>query len=144
MKLKNETTEQIVNEQTGEVVKVTTSKTYTIKSSTEEFYMTFISSCASLFKLKSPTDLKLTIKLCMLAEYNTGKVYLATEVRQEICKELGIVTQQLTNSLKSLKDKEIIEGGKGVFTLNPLIFWKGTSNERSKIMKDLKISISIK
>lgn len=144
MKLKNETTEQIVNEQTGEVVKVTTSKTYTIKSSTEEFYMTFISSCASLFKLKSPTDLKLTIKLCMIAEYNTGKVYLATEVRQEICKELGIVTQQLTNSLKSLKDKEIIEGGKGVFTLNPLIFWKGTTNERSKIMKDLKVSISIK
>ena len=143
MKLKNETVQEIIDPTTGEVVLVTTSKTFSIKTSSEEFYMTFIKACSGLFELKSTTDLKLIIKMCCIAEFNTGKVYLPAETRKQICTELNVVNQQLSNSLKSLKEKNLIQGSKGLFYLNPSVFWKGTMETRNTFLREMKITVEL-
>lgn len=144
MKLKHETVQEVLDPSTGEIIPVTTSKTFSVKVNSEEFYMTFIKSCGSLFELKSNVDFRLIIKMCMLAEFNTGKVYFPAEVRREVCKELGIVNQQLSNSLKSLKDKTLITGSRGLFYINPKIFWKGNMETRNTTIKSgMKITFEI-
>lgn len=143
MKLKNETTKEVIDPNTGELVSVTSQKTFTIKTTTESFYMTFINHSKHLFKLNSATDIKLIIKLCELAEYNTGRVILPSPLRKEVCEELEISSQQFSNAVSNLKKKKIIKGTKGLYNINPLIFWKGTTDMRSQILKNIEITFKI-
>lgn len=144
MKLKHETIEQRVDTSTGEVVNVTTQKTFTIKTTTDTFYMTFIKHTKSIFKLKSAVDIKLIIKLCELAEYNTGRVILPSPLRKDVCVDLEITTQQFSNAISSLKKKKLITGAQGLYNINPLIFWKGTTDNRVNLLKEIEVSYKIK
>jgi len=140
MKLKN--TEEVVNVDTGEVQTIT--KTYNIKTSTEEFFMTFINSMSGLFNIHNGTDRKVLDQLCKRVEFNSNIVYLTTSRRREIEGKLNITKQTLSNSLASLKKLKIISGNSGEYELNPFIFWKGTTDERSKLIKNGGLELKIK
>lgn len=129
--LVNETT--VVDQSTGEVV--TTSKKFAVKQSVEEFYMTFINFIKPFYELTSGTDIKLLTWMCTQAEYNTGRVLITPDVRREIIELLGVTGQQVSNSISSLKKKNLLIGNRGTYYLNPEIYWKGSMDARKGLIE---------
>lgn len=139
--LKNQV--ESVNTETGEITVV--EKTFGVKiEKQEEFYMTFIQNMAGFFKLRSVVDIKLIVKLCQMAEFNTGKVTLAASTRLDLCNELCISNQQITNAIKSLKQKDLLQGDKGVYMINAMVFWKGDNQTREKLVKSHGLEITMR
>lgn len=125
--LRNETTS--VDRETGEII--TTSKTFSVKATQDEFYMSYINNMVGFFNLKSAVDIKLITKMCMIAEYNTGRVLITPDVRSEIKQLLNISSQQMTNSIANLKKIGLLKGQRGTYQLNPMVFWKGSNDTRN-------------
>lgn len=125
-----------VDPETGEEVKLETSKVYSERVKEDSFYMTFIDFIAPLYKLSSDSARKLLTWMCEHAEYNTGKISLATGDRLEIASTFNISNNTITNSLAALKKLGLISGSKGRFEINPQIFWKGDLLMRKKLLKD--------
>jgi hypothetical protein len=121
---------EVLDPQTGEIVKYESSKTYKEKINSENFYMVFLDYMAPLLKIKSHITRHVLDKLCQLAEFNSGKVSLSTGNRKEICDQLEINSQQFSKALKQLKELNLIDGESGMFTINPYIFWKGDQSIR--------------
>ena len=142
-KLLNEIQKQYLNVETGEIEILTTSKTFSIPTTSENFYMTFIENMSGFFNLKSAIEIKLIIKFCCIAEYNTGKVLITSFERRKICEELNITNQQFSNNVSSLKVKNLITGERGTYTVNPMMFWKGTTKERLNQIKEKNLTLTI-
>lgn len=132
-----------VNEDTGEVIQQEESKVIAVKVSEEAFFQTYIKGLSSFYKLTSAIDLKLIVKFCEIAEFNTGIVKLIPADRKDICEELGITTPSLSRSMKSLKDKGLIKETGGRIVINPVIYWKGDKKERAKLLKEGRMSVTI-
>lgn len=145
-KLIHSTETQMVNTETGEMITIETSKTFSKKTETDKFYMTFIDFAAPLFNLKSDTAKSVLCWMCNKVEYNTGKVHLTTNTRRELCAELEISSNTLTNTLKKLKDLNLISGEKGDFIINPQILWKGDLQTRDSMLKleEIKVTFDLK
>lgn len=136
---------EIVDVTTGESVKVDSQKTFTEKINPERFYMTFLDYIAPLYKLRSEVARRILDWMCEHAGFNTGIVVLSASERKQMCEDLDINNNQITNNLRKLKELELISGSNGTFTLNPAIFWKGDAKTRSQVLegKSLKISYEI-
>jgi hypothetical protein len=144
-RLINEKTIDVVDQNTGEVITCTTSKSYSIKTDTDEFYMSFIEFMQPFFDLQSTTDKNLIAKLCTRAEYNTGKVRITAQDRIDLTKELEVDKSTLSRSIKKLVEKQLISGERGIYFINPLIFWKGDTKTRSELLKKgLSITMEFK
>ena len=134
----------VVDPETGEVTSTTSKKTHRITlDKNDHFYMCFFETMAPYYGLKYADDLKLISKFCELAEWNTGKVSVSTSTRESICKELNINTSNLSRSIKRLRDSNLISGEKGIFTINPSIFWKGDKKSREDLLKSGGLSVNI-
>lgn len=123
---------------------VTTSKSYHIQTDSDAFFMTFLENLSGLFQIKNATDFKVITKLNTLAEFNTGRVILTKEMRIDMLEELKLDNQVLSNSIKRLKSAELLAGDRGVYEINPLVFWKGTTEDRKKLLREKGIEIKIK
>ena len=140
MKLKSE--QIVTNTSTGEVT--TIQRIFNTKvESTEEFYLTFVQVMATLMKVKSMNDIKVLTHLCVMMKYDENRVDLSVQTRKEMCDILGMHTNHVSNSLKSLKDLEIITGEKGTYFVNPVFFWKGTKATRDKLIKEKGLELRI-
>jgi len=141
MKLKHVT--ENIDRTTGEVI--TTSKTFTVAAkNTEEFFFTFLSGLNAICHLSRPSDIKILALLCSKAEYNTGIVRLTTSDRKEIISKLNSTTQSFSNSMTRLRKEGLIVGDHGNYEINPHYFWKGTTDERNKLLRDKKMDILLK
>lgn len=138
-KLKHEQTH--TDTETGEVI--TTSKTFNIKVNQDEFYMVYIENMAGFFNLKSVVEMKVLTKFCMMADFNTGRVLLPSGLRLDLLKFLDISSQQLTNAIRHLKENELLEGDKGTYYINPVIFWKGSNDVRNTLLKTGKLTLNV-
>lgn len=138
---------EFVNCETGEVLQYESTKTYKEKVDSEKFYMVFFDHFHPFQSLKrSAVNNNLLCELCKLAEFNTGIVHMTPKVRLDICNLLGISKSQLCNSLKALKDDNLISANKGDYKLNPQIFWKGDQKIRKEELlknKELKITYEL-
>lgn len=132
----NQTTTVVnqINPETGEQEQIATKKTWSSSFKKDKFYMTFIEFVSPWYELKSDTAKNLLAKMCELAEYNTGVVRLTTAVRKEVCNDLHISPNTLTNNLSLLKSKKLIQGDKGDYIINAQIFWKGDAESREKLL----------
>lgn len=137
-KLKHETTTRGSN---GEAV--TTQKTYAIKADSESFFMVFLDNMSGLLKIKNATDHRVILVLNSLAEFNTGRVLLTPEIRKKVVGELILDDQTFSNSLKRLKEAGLLDGGRGIYTINPLVFWRGTSDDRKKLLREKGMEIRL-
>lgn len=135
MKLKHQTETTFINKETGESFIQTTEKKFSIKTTSEGFYMTFLSAIQNLVGL-SGTELRVLSKLCAISEYNTGIVYLPPDRRVTILEEMSLKKQTFSNALVSLRKKDFITGSGGVFKINPEYHWKGETSVRDKILKN--------
>lgn len=136
------TQKEIVDVNTGELVSYESTKVFTKKIQSEKFYFVFIDHIAPYYNLKSDTAKDILSWMCCNAEWNTGKVALTTNTRKELCKDLSISANTLTNNLKKLKDLKLISGEKGDFKINPQIFWKGDLKERRNLLQIDEIKLT--
>lgn len=132
-------------EHSTETTSIETGETFLVKKSisiqaktTDDFFMIFIKSLSGFFKIKSAVDIKVLIKFCQIADFNTGQILLPTGTRKDICSELDIQNQHLSNSIARLKTMGLVTGEQGKFELNPLLSWKGEMKEREKLLKKKK------
>lgn len=143
MRLKHSTTTDEVDNQTGEIVTITTSKTFSTKVTTDSFYMTFFSFIKELAGLKSIVDIKVLSCLCEMADYNTGTVQLTADRKDYICKRMDLKYQTVANSLTSLKKRNFISGKRGAYNINPEYFWYGTTDARKDLMVNDNLNFTI-
>lgn len=142
LKIKNSLVRKIIDPETGEETTIEDSKIFSEKIKEDSFYMTFIKYAYPLMSLKSESAQNLLIWLCNHAEYNTGRISISAGDRMQILKDCNIRNNNtITNNLKTLKDKGLIEGGHGIFFINPAVFWKGDLDTRRKILQNSKLNI---
>lgn len=135
--------EENIDTRTGEVK--TVRKTFSVRSkNTEDFYLTFLSGLNAICDLSRPSDIKILTVLCAMAEYNTGKVKLTSHDRKKIIKKLSISAQAFSNSINRLKEASLLEGERGEYKVNPQHFWKGTTDERHRLLKQRSADILLK
>jgi len=136
--------EETIDKNTGEVSVI--KKTFSVKTNnTEEFYITFLSGINALCGLSRNSDIKVLAMLCSIAEYNTGRVKVTSKTRKDIMDKLSMKSSQaFSNSINRLKKGSLINGERGEYEINPEYFWKGTTDERNKLLKEKKIDLLIK
>lgn len=127
--------EESVNEDTGEVLTTKKTVTFTSKSS-DEFFMIFVKFIGGFFDLTSVLDMKLLVKFCQIADFNTGVVLLPSGLRKQIMEELDVKNSHLSNSIHRLKDANLITGSQGKYELNPIVVWKGDIKTRDQLIRD--------
>jgi len=138
-------TTQHVDPATGEIMMTETKKLHKVVTKSEDrFFQVYYETLASVYQLKYADDLKLLIKLAELAEWNTGRVLLPATVREDVCTSLQIHTTNLSKSIKRLKEKDLIQGERGDFIINPSIFWKGEKSVREQALKQDGLYFTIK
>lgn len=135
---------EVLDKETGEIYTVETSKTWSSKvHDTESFYMVFVNWISLEYQIKSDVAKSILTWMLTNAEYNTGKVRLTTVDREEVCKLYNITNNALSIYLNKLKKLNLIQGSKGIFNINPEIFWKGELSVRNKLLKDGNITFTI-
>lgn len=135
-------TKRIVNTDTGEIVEE--SKTFTVKTQTDDFYFTFIDAIGYLIGVKNGTELNILSLLCINAEFDKGICMLPSIRRKEFCEMLEITPNSFGVYLSRLSKKGLIKNNSGSIEINPICFWKGSIKERNKLLRDNKLEISIK
>lgn len=133
---------EVLDQETGELITLETSKEYSQQITSDKFYMTFIDFVAPWYQLKGDSTKHILVKFCELAEYNTGKINISTTLRETICDALQIAQSSFTRSIKQLKDLKLISGDRGEYLLNPAIHWKGDLKTRKELMKNSAIKIT--
>lgn len=134
----------IIDKDTGEVIKMDQTKTFTASVKVDKFYMTFIDYISPFFKLKTQSAKDVLIWMCQNAEFNTGKIIFAPAIRKKMCEDLGITTNTISNSLKKLAELNLIDGEQGVYRINPQIFWRGDLKTREELLKVKNIQVTFK
>ena len=142
--VKSKKVQKSLNQQTGELLEVTTENSYFLKTKAQiPFFFVFPDSIDNIFSIKSSIDLKVILKFCCMAQYNTNTVLLPTKTRKELCSFLHITPQQLSNSIANLKGKNLVTGEKGTYLINPNIFWKGSTHQRDKLLKNDPLTFNV-
>lgn len=132
-----------IDKNTGEVSLVT--KTFAVKIPHEEnFFFIFPEGTDYIYTIKGVVDIRVLFLLCSHVEFNSGKIYITSSLRNTFQDSLGISKQSFSNSITRLKKDGILHGSKGVYEINPRMFWKGTTDTRNKLLKDNKLEIHIK
>ena len=142
-RIHNETT-TTERDENGRTINTTNSKSFIVKKEQDSFYMTYFENLSGFYKLTSATDIKLLSILCSNAEYNTGIIDLSTKLRNEICDTLNLISTQISRSLKSLEEKDLIVRDKDRIEINPACFWKGTNESRNKLLREGGLELKIK
>lgn len=135
--------EEHINQETGEVTTLRKTVSISTKNS-DEFFMVFVKFISGLFELKSANDIKILIKFCQIAEFNTGAVLIPPGRRKEILDELDIQTSHFSNSLNRLKKANLITGEQGNYKLNPIVTWKGDIKTRDSVIKTKGLDFNVK
>jgi DNA-binding transcriptional ArsR family regulator len=131
------------NKTTGEIEELEASKWVTIRiGKDEKFWMTFCRYTAPLYQLTHVDDIKIIVKFCELAEYDSGVVHLTPSRRKEMVAELGMQQSNVSKSLKRLKEKSLITGEDGEYKITPTLFWKGERSKRVELLRDKGLQVT--
>ena len=143
IKLMNEETITDTDRITGEVMERVVRKRYSIPVKTDEFFMTFIEFMGPFFEIRYADDFKVLAKMCCWAQMNTAEVDLTAMKRRKMMDELVMTKEQISRSLRRLKDLELISGDSGSYAISHEIFWKGGTDERAALGKRKIIEKSV-
>ena len=134
---------QYVDMQTGEV-REATKIVDVVKNEAEPFFLTYSREILALYgKSIFNATTKVLWKLLEITEYNTGKVYVTAERRNNIMNVCGISRASYDRAIKELVDAEIMQKEGSTYTIRCDMFWKGDRDERRKLLNaKLKVSFS--
>lgn len=129
---------QYIDKETGELITSTTEKTYSYKlKDNDEFTMTYYKYILkAMSNIKSEKTFILFFHIMDLANYNTGEIVISSPIRKKICKEMEIKNSNFTKYINELKQHKVIAGSRGLYLINPEIFWKGDRNVRNQAVKN--------
>ena len=129
---------QYLDKETGELITSTTEKTYSYKlKDNDEFTMTYNNYILkAMSNIKSEKTFILFFHIMDLANYNTGEIVISSPIRKKICKEMEIKNSNFTKYINELKQHKVIAGSRGLYLINPEIFWKGDRNVRNQAVKN--------
>lgn len=129
---------QYLDKETGELITSTTEKTYSYKlKDNDEFTMTYYKYILkAMSNIKSEKTFILFFHIMDLANYNTGEIVISSPIRKKICKEMEIKNSNFTKYINELKQHKVIAGSRGLYLINPEIFWKGDRNVRNQAVKN--------
>lgn len=136
-RIKERVENNFIDFETGEVMETSIDiKTHKVVVDSRET-MAFISSVIlGLFDDLDGTELKLITYCAVNAEYNSNTVNLTKPMCTIISNKLQVGYQTIKNTISKLKKKKIlIPLGSGTYRVNPKYTWKGTTDERKKMMK---------
>lgn len=135
---------EFVDKETGEVLQYESKKVCKKKVNSENFYMVFFDYFKNFNSLRrSAVNNNVLNELCKRAEFNTGIVNMSQKIRDAICTEFGISKTQLSNSLKALREDDLISLDRGEYKVNPQIFWKGDQRIRKEeLLKNKKLQVT--
>lgn len=143
MKYQSVSTTEIIDKTTGEVLSIETNKKFVKKiENKEDFYISYIDFMSTFYKIKGDNPKNLLIWLCCHAEFNTGVIDLPAAKRKQLCEELNMHSNTLSNCLNKLKELNLIKGSGGQFQLNPQVFWRGESSVREEMLKGASFEVS--
>jgi hypothetical protein len=110
----------------------------------EPFFLTYSKQIMALYgKSIFNATTKVLWKLLEIAEYNTGKVYVTTERRNNIMSVCGISRASYDRAVRDLVEAEIMEKEGNTYTIRHDMFWKGDRDERKKLLNaKLKVTFS--
>lgn len=118
----------------------TVEKHFSVKATVEQFVMIFPEQFAKIYEIGSSMDIKIFLILASKCGYNTNKMSLTAVERKEIINSLAIVQKTFTNSISRLKAAGLITGSYGSYEINPYVAWKGTTDARRKLIKEIKLN----
>ena len=122
----------------------TVQKEFTVKSSSsEEFFITFLSGLNSITDLVRPSDVKVLALLCTKANPVNGIVELSVNARSTMTKSLDMTQQSFSNALLRLRQANLLEGERGDFEVHPQNFWRGSLEDRQVLLKDMSAELAL-
>ena len=115
-----------------------------VKNEVEPFFLTYSREILALYgKSIFNATTKVLWKLLEIAEYNTGKVYVTTERRNNIMSVCGISRASYDRAVRELVEADIMAKEGNTYTIRENMFWKGDRDERKKLLNArLKVSFS--
>lgn len=137
------TTVEHRDQETGEIFAIETEKTFNVKVKGDHFFQTYVGLLAPFYGLEHLSDTKLIVKLCELADFNTGGVSISSARRATICEELKINSSNFSKYMARLKKKELISGDKGEYIINPTLYWKGEAKVREQFRNEQPFRITV-
>lgn len=126
---------QVVDKETGEIIEQGVEKHFVSEVKTENFFMVFIENIAPFLGLKQAADMRLIACMCCIADYNTGIVHMTRKAKRDLCEKANISISNISRNLNRLMEVGLITEDDGDFTINPSVFWKGTTKTRTEFLQ---------
>lgn len=92
-----------------------------------------------LDKLSSVTDVRILMLLASYVNYNEYCITVDSELRKQMIETLKITTQNFSNCIKRLSETDLLKKKNNRYEINPLYIWKGSEEERKKLILDLNL-----
>lgn len=115
-------TENKVDEETGELIETTISKTFFVNKKSEPFFLTYVKGLSIIYNITSAAALRLLYKLLELSEFNKTEVQISAPKKKEILKELNISEPCFTKSMQLLSKAGLVTGSRGLYNISEDIF----------------------
>lgn len=126
------------------VIRGFTKSVEAIKVDTEPFFLTYSKQIMALYDMPVfNATTKVFWKLLEFAEWNTGKVFMNVNRRNEIMEVCNIGKTSYYRALDDLVAAGLITKDKDVYTIDERMFWKGDRKTRNELMNaKLKVTLN--
>ena len=132
---------QRVDKETGEIMEYV-EKVEVTRKDAEPFFLTYSKQIMALYgKSIFNATTKVLWKFLEFAEYNTGKVYMTAERREEILNDCDIKKTSYHRAVNELIEEGLLTKNKDTYTINEDMFWKGDRKAREEL-KNAKLQIA--
>lgn len=126
------------------VVRGFTKSVESVKVDTEPFFLTYSKQIMALYDMPVfNATTKVFWKLLEYAEWNTGKVYMNVNRRNEIMEVCCVSKTSYYRAVEDLVAAGLVTKDKDVYTIDEKMFWKGDRKTRNELMKaKLKVTLN--
>lgn len=131
-----EESKTIISEE-GEVIsaELTTIK----KVSKETFLQVYLDDFMSLMSIKEGSEYKIVLWIGKNMNFDTNEIALIKAIKDRMASDIGTNVRTINNSISSLVSKNVlIQKARGLFILNPKLFFKGSLDSRNNLLKVIR------
>ena len=134
---------EYVDTQTGEIVTPEIQKEFSfLAASKDELYNVFLDFIGPILGVKQASLKNVLVYLCSHADQYDGKVIVSAQVREEIRTKYNMKDSNLSRSIRTLKELNIIKGDKGTYYICKQLLWGNKiGNIKNKFPEPQEFSI---
>jgi hypothetical protein len=129
--------ESVVVNEHGETL--TTELTTVKKVNKETFLQVYLDDFMSLMRIKEGSEYKIVLWIGKNMNFDTNEIALIKAIKERMSIDIGTNIRTINNSVSALVSKKIlIQKGRGLFILNPKLFFKGSLDSRNNLLKVIR------